>query len=195
MRLIEFSDRRQVTIPPGSQVISDPVSLRVRPFQRLAVSTHIAPGSAATVTEHHRARQTSYLSDAGTGNHAFDPTGEAFTETTTRRFILSGIDTRKPPAVRAVVAFGDSLTDGSHGNRAPGVENPVGNDLDVRYPDFLARRIFLSPGPAAFTVLNAGISGNRILREGQLPQYGPSGLARLRRDVIRQSGVGTVVVL
>ena len=195
IRLIKFSGRRRVTIPPGRQVISGPVSLRVRPFQRLAVSTHIAPGSDATVTEHHRARQTSYLSEAGTGNHALDPTGQGFVEKTTRRFVLSGIDMRKPHTVSAVVAFGDSLTDGSQGNRGPGVENPAGLDLDVRYPDFLARRILRSPGPAAFTVLNAGISGNRILREGQLPQYGPSGLARLRRDIIRQSGVGTVVVL
>lgn len=195
MRLIRFSGKRRVTIPPGRQVISDPVSLRVRPFRRLAVSTHIAPGSEAIVTEHHRARQTSFLSVPGSGNHALDPTGDGLTETTTRRFVLAGIDIRKRRGVDAVVAFGDSLTDGSQGNRGPGVENPAGLDRDARYPDFLARRIHTSPGAAPFSVLNAGISGNRILREGMLPQYGPPALARLRRDVVRQAGVAAVVVL
>ena len=43
----------------------------------------------------------------------------------------------------------------------------------------------------AFAVLNAGISGNRLLSDG----VGPMGIERFRRDVLEQGGVTQVVIL
>jgi lysophospholipase L1-like esterase len=63
------------------------------------------------------------------------------------------------------------------------------------YPDFLARRLVGKHGEQKLTVLNAGISGNRVLRDGLLPRMGPSALTRLDRDVIGLAGVRTVIVL
>jgi lysophospholipase L1-like esterase len=76
-----------------------------------------------------------------------------------------------------VVALGDSITDGN--GSTPGT--------DQRWPDFLARRL----APQGVAVLNAGISGNRLLRPGM----GDSGLARFERDVLRHPGLGAVIVL
>lgn len=44
-------------------------------------------------------------------------------------------------------------------------------------------------------MLNAGISGNRILENGFLPLFGPSGLSRLQQDAVNQPGVTDVIVL
>jgi lysophospholipase L1-like esterase len=95
----------------------------------------------------------------------------------TSRAFLSAVlveSARKPVAV---VALGDSLTDGN--GSTPGA--------DRRWPDFLAQRL----APQGVAVLNAGISGNRLLRPGM----GESALARLDRDVLQQPGVRTVIVL
>jgi lysophospholipase L1-like esterase len=44
-------------------------------------------------------------------------------------------------------------------------------------------------------VLNAGIGGNRILREGVIAFFGPSGVSRLAVDAIAQAGVTDVMIL
>ncbi len=83
-----------------------------------------------------------------------------------------------PRAAAAVVALGDSLTDGLQA-RPPGIlELRTGIDADARWPDVLARRLRSRGQP--MSVLNAGISGNRVLRDatdgGQADTNGPSAL-------------------
>ncbi len=183
---VTFDGRRSVTIPAGQLVASDPVRFHFRALQHLAVSTHVGPSSVGFATEHRWGRQTSYLSAAGAGNHAFDPSGAAFGDTTTARLLLTGLDVRAKRGVGAVATFGDSITDGYGGVGSPSVENPRGIDRNVRYPDFLARRLLQRRGSQQLTVLNAGISGDMILN---------GGLSRLRRDVFQLAGVETVIVL
>jgi lysophospholipase L1-like esterase len=77
-----------------------------------------------------------------------------------------------------VVAFGDSLTEGN-----PSISRP--------WPAVLAGRLVRQLGPGAPRVVNAGISGNRLLRD----EMGPSGLRRFERDALRRPGVRWVIVL
>ena len=79
---------------------------------------------------------------------------------------------------RAIVTFGDSITDGTNSTV----------NTNSRWPDVLARRLKEAGAPVA--VLNQGISGNRVLNEGA----GPSALARFERDVLSQPGVSHVVI-
>ena len=52
-----------------------------------------------------------------------------------------------------------------------------------------------SPGQASpLSVLNAGISGNRVL-QGPPSIFGPSGLGRFRADALSEPGVADVIVL
>ena len=187
MRQLLFNGKPSVTIPAGGVTTSDPVTARVRAFERLAVSVYVDPSSNGVVTEHYIGRQTSYFA---AGNQALQPEAGPFGAKTTSRFVVSGLDVKARQDLGAVAAFGDSITDGD----APANENPSGIDQDVRYPDFLARRLTGDQGQQ-LTVLNAGISGNRILRDGLLPFLGPSGLSRLDRDVIDLDGVRTVIIL
>ena len=192
LRGLRFDGDRSVTIPAGGQVVSDPVRLKVKAFKRLAVSTYVDPSSAGLVTEHWLGRQTSYLAP---GNQVRASGSDAYGETSLSRFIVAGVDVRAPRTLGAVAALGDSITDGFQGDVASGMQSQVGIDEDVRYPDFLARRLTAKHGEQKLTVLNAGISGNRVLRDGLIPRMGPSALSRLDRDVIGLAGVRTVIVL
>jgi lysophospholipase L1-like esterase len=88
------------------------------------------------------------------------------------------------------VAFGDSITDGN-------CSTVDGHD---RWVDWLAVRLDLDrarPGAGGVwkAVVNEGISGNTIGRQGLKPQPdSPPGLERLERDVFGHTGVTDVIV-
>lgn len=89
-----------------------------------------------------------------------------------------------PDATPVVVAFGDSITDGTRS--LP--------DSNNRWPDQLLRRALAQPSTPGFAILNAGIAGNRVLSEGAF-RVGHNALARFGVDVLGQPGVTHVVIL
>jgi lysophospholipase L1-like esterase len=186
-----------VTIRAGGDVVSDAAPFSYKAFDNLAVSTFMA-SDAGKPTEHYTARQTSYLTANGTGDHSGDPSAGPFTQHTTTRPFVTGVDVRSASA-GAVVTFGDSITDGYQGQAPAGVpETKEGIDANGRWPDVLGRRLRAAAIP--LSVVNAGISGNRVLRDGadggeMRDVYGPAAVKRLDPDVLRQSGVTTVVLL
>jgi lysophospholipase L1-like esterase len=95
-------------------------------------------------------------------------------------FQLAGIEVLGAPGAHAVVAIGDSITDG-YGTTTDG------ND---RWTDALAARLRRS-GMADVGVVNAGIGGGRMLRDG----LGPNLVARFERDVLARSGVTHAIVM
>ena len=141
----------------------------------VAVSTYF-PNISPTTTWHNDGKQTAYLSASGdeTGSQTFEPA-----QTFPSRIFLDEILVDKPANGRAVVLFGDSITDGD------------GSSVDAnhRWPDILAERLHEKGVPVA--VVNQGISGARILRD----RMGDNALARLDRDVLSQPGVDTVVLM
>ncbi len=141
----------------------------------LAISLHVA-NPPAQQTGHPGSRATSYLVH---GNHSADPdlTGA---KTVDHWFQIAGIEAVAPNA-RAIVAFGDSITDG-YG---------VKPNTNARWTDALQRRLRSAPGMGEVAVLNAGIGGNRLLNDG----LGPNALARFDHDVIGQPGVTHLIVL
>jgi lysophospholipase L1-like esterase len=189
-----FRGNRKVRIPPGAEVRSDRIRLKFSAFERLAVSLY-ARRIVGGATQHFTAAQRSFFTSPGAGDRGADEGGAAFTQSTVSRFFVSGIDVRKPRRVAAIVTFGDSLTDGLQAS--PGIPNSrfnaAGIDEDARYPDFLARRL-LGRAQPRFSVLNAGISGNRILSGGPYI-FGRSALSRYRTDVASLSGATDVIVL
>jgi lysophospholipase L1-like esterase len=88
---------------------------------------------------------------------------------------------RAEPRAATIVAFGDSITDGF--STTP--------DADKSWPSILAGRLAAQRGSAPRAVINMGISGNRVLREGA----GSSALARFDRDVLSRPGVRWVLLL
>ncbi len=185
-RSVLFHGGSSVTIPPGGEVVSDPIAGPVVGGEDLAVSLYV-PGTARP-TQHTLAFVTSYLSGDQTGDHTVDEARTAFSTTTTSMFWLKAIDVRSSAHRGAIVAFGDSITDGN-------CSTVDGHD---RWVDWLAVRLDLAEhgsGRLPKAVINEGISGNTIGREGLTPAPdSPPGLERLDRDVLAHSGVTDVIL-
>ncbi|MET8452267.1 SGNH/GDSL hydrolase family protein [Streptomyces sp. NPDC005209] len=173
-RRLTFGGARTVTVPAGATVWSDPLSGKVPAGTDLAVSVH-SPDAAGPATGHGMAMQTSYVTQ---GDHTGEEGGGNWTATTGSWFYLDAVSVRPPSAATgAVVALGDSITDGWQST----------TDLNRRWPDYLSRRL-QAAGTTVEGVANEGISGNKVLADGA----GRSALHRLDRDVLSQPGVRTV---
>ena len=186
-RTLTFGGQPSITIPSGAIVISDSVDLDVPALGDLAVSIFV-PGSTGPATWHFEALQTSYISPPGDftasavmpverTTHYRDPNGTEHDAW----FWLAGVDVTATKQTGAIVAFGDSVTDGTQSTP----------DTNRRWPDQLARRLMALPGNHKMGVLNEGIAGNKLLND----IIGPNALARFDRDVLSQTGVTHVIVL
>jgi lysophospholipase L1-like esterase len=181
---VTFSGGPSITVPPGAVVLSDPIDLQVPALTDLAIDVYLpgeVPGSASPYTTHAGANQTSYIS--ATGNHA-GMGALPVTSTTASWFLLARVEVAAAAPVAAVVAFGDSITDGSRSTV----------NTNNRWPDQLARRLAADRNGARVAVVNSGIAGNRVLSDGAA-QVGVNALARFDRDVLLQPGVTHVVVM
>ncbi|MDX3575083.1 SGNH/GDSL hydrolase family protein [Streptomyces sp. ID05-47C] len=186
LRRLTFGGRPAISIPAGEQAMSDAVPLAVPGDTDVLVSLY-TPTSAGPVTFHHRAQQTSYVAD---GEHTADVTGTPYTAQSTSWRYLTALDVLSEEADGTVVAFGDSITDGS--TSTPGANR--------RWPDALADRLRAArddrdDDAPRYGVVNAGISGNRVLTGGGgRPANNPSGLDRFDRDVLDRPQVKVVVI-
>jgi lysophospholipase L1-like esterase len=193
---VTFEGKNSVTLPPGASRWSDPVLL---PFvhdssaaelagRKLAVSFHIA-GESGPMTWHGRALQTSYVSPPGSGSKGASEDEAAFPYGTSSWFLLDAVEMLAPADSFAIVAFGDSITDGAASTM----------NGDDRWPDVLWRRLQAVYGNR-IAVVNAGIAGNQVAGP---PEYGaekpfrggPSARMRIDRDVLDLSGVSAMIWL
>ncbi len=168
------------SILAGATVVTDPVDLTVQPVSDLVIDLYVPNDigvSSSPVTTHNGASQTNFVSE--TGNHS-GVTNLPVNGRSGAWFMLARVEVTAPARTAALVAFGDSITDGARSTA----------DTNNRWPDQLARRLAARKGEGV-AVLNAGISGNRVLGDGA----GVSALARFDRDVLMQTGVTHVVVM
>lgn len=177
-RVVTFGGRPTVTIPADAFVLSDPVKLSVPAGADLAISLFV-PKPAIGAGIHYAAQQTNYV---GAGNQTA-AAEVAAPETIASWVYLAGVDVLAPSSSFAVVAFGDSITDGARSTV----------DANRRWPDILASRL----RSKKIAVVDAGIGGNRILHDA-LPtnvRFGTNALSRFDRDVLSQPGVRYVIIL
>jgi lysophospholipase L1-like esterase len=184
---VTFGGSRSTAIAEGAEALSDPVSFPVGSEQNLVISFYIA-GETGPATGHGSAYQTNYIS--GAGNFAAEENANAFAAaetsaggamTTGSWYFLSAVEVLASAEVKgAVIALGDSITDGASSRP----------DKNERWTDVLARRLLSRHDEIA--VLNAGIGGNRVLTTS--PCWGQNALARLRRDVLSQTGIEAVIL-
>ncbi len=178
-RALTFGGSSSVVIPPGALEVSDPVDLHFSAQSDLAVSLFV-PRQTEPATMHFLALHTTYVSGKGD----FVASGSFPTKwKTTAYYWLSTIDVEAGANAHAVVAFGDSITDGFHSSL----------DKNMQWPSQLAARLQANAATSQLAVVNEGIGGNRVLHDAQL--YGPNALARLDRDVLARDGVKYLTVL
>ena len=181
-RPLAFGGNAEVVVPAGGTVLSDPVQIKVLAQQDLAVSLYI-PGANVKPSQHTNAVVTSYRTADGKGDTAAEESGASFSATTTALWWVKSIDVQSASTAGAIVAFGDSITDGTCTTL----------DAHDRWEDVLSLRFALQQ--RLKSVVNEGIGGNTLMREGLLePAVSTPGLERLERDVLSHHGVSDVVL-
>ncbi|MDR3084436.1 MAG: GDSL-type esterase/lipase family protein, partial [Streptomyces sp.] len=178
LHMAYFAGATSVTVPAGEDRVSDPVRFPVPADVNLLVTVH-ALADSGPATYHETALQTNFVAE--NGNRATDTSGAAYTRKVSHWYYVTGVDVLRPSDAGSVVAFGDSLTDGTGSTHG----------TNHRWPDLLSQRLRTLPENIRPGVLNAGIGGNRLL----LDVMGPSALARLDSDAVARSGVHTLIVL
>jgi lysophospholipase L1-like esterase len=183
-RQATFAGAPSVTIPAGGSVASDPVALRVFAQQDLAVSLYI-PGSVAA-SQHGGAVVTSWLTEDGAGDVAAAEANTAYTRRTTSMPWLKSIDVRSAASPGAIVAFGDSITDGTCTTL----------DAHDRWEDLVSVRLDIADaGGGHKAIVNEGIGGNTVTRANlSAAADSTPGTERFDRDVLGHRGVTDVVV-
>lgn len=175
-RALTFGGSASVTIPARAEYYSDPIAFDAPALSDLAITLYLEVPPQRQ-TSHPGARETTFLVH---GNHVADAAlpGAA---TVAHWYLISGVDVRERVAGAAIVALGDSITDG----------HATSDNSNTRWPDDLAHRLHAMPATRDLSVLNVGTGGNRLLLDG----LGPNVLARFDRDVLAQAGVRYVIVL
>jgi lysophospholipase L1-like esterase len=175
-RMITFSGKSSCALLPGVLMVSDPVDMEVPPFSDLAISLYLSSKTDAPAN-HMLGLHTAYISK---GNAAGQ---EVMPEPTTMfaYLWLAGMDVLAPENAFTIVALGDSITDGY----------ATTLDANRAWPSLLAKRLNSNKDLQRIAVVNQGISGNQVLRDG----FGISALARFDRDVLSIAGVKWVILL
>jgi len=176
LKPVTWGGKGSVVIPPGAPMLSDPVDLPVKALSNVSVSIYL-PKKTAISSVHWDGVQTAYVS--GAGNFADAATFGA-DSTLKSRLFLEGIMVDAPADARAVVFFGDSITDGA-------CSTP---DANNRWPDHIAERL-QAAGHGNVAVVNEAFSGDRVLTNGM----GINALARVDTDVLSHPRVATVVLM
>lgn len=175
-RTITFNGKPSCVLLPGALTISDPVDLEVPPFSDLAISLYV-PRKTEAPANHMLGMHTAYISKGNVAAQEIMPEPA----TMFAYLWLASVDVQAPEDAFTIVAFGDSITDGY----------ATTLDANSAWPALLAKRLNSNKDLQRIGVVNQGISGNQVLRDG----FGISAVARFDRDVLSIAGVKWVVLL
>jgi lysophospholipase L1-like esterase len=174
-RTVTFGGRGSFSVQPGTLVVSDTIALAVPPLTELAVSLYL-PNETHGVTTHEFALNTTYV----VAGNAAGAAALANARTNLTYFWLTGVEVLASADAGAIVALGDSITDGV--STTPNTHRA--------WPSLLAARLQANAATSHWAVINAGISGNRVRRD----VIGSSALGRFDRDVLARPGVRWLVL-
>jgi len=176
-RALAFGGASSVTVPAGSDVWSDPVTLAVSGGKDVAISVYV-PGSFTPTTEGGRGQiKTSYYK---AGNQV-SSLSFSFPSTTRQTFVVYEVQVLSPASAASIVTLGDSITEGACSNV----------DANGDWPDLLASRLPALPDGTAVAVVNAGIGSGRFAASDGA---GLRGLARLD-ELLTLPGARWVTIL
>ncbi len=179
LRELRFDGHAGVLIAPHAEVWSDPLRWPVRAGQALAVSLYL-PGPTLAGTWHQLAGQVQYLSTRG--DFSADPGGGHFPARMTSYLWLDRLDVLPETPSAALVAIGDSITDGMRSTLNASRSWPQQLDARLR-----------ATGIDDLAVINAGISGNRLLADSAC--WGQALDSRFSHDALQVAGARAVLVL
>ncbi len=170
-----FSGKQDIVVPEGADYVSDAIDFSADALSDIAITMRV--GSTKELTGHPGSRANSFLENGNAVSAEDFPDAKRIT----RWYFLAGVDVAASSDAFAIVALGDSITDG-HGATTDG---------NNRWPDILAKRLQTNPTTKKVSVVNQGIGGNRLLIDG----IASNALARFDHDVLAQAATRWVIVL
>jgi len=177
MKTLSFGGRQSIVIPPGALAVSDPIKMSLPSLARIYISIFI-PNQTIQIWTHH---PLGLETDAVAPGNQTTQVELVSSRPVTSSYFLKAIDVECDDGCAAIAALGDSITDGQGSTI----------DADRRWTDVLASRLVSTSETERLSIVDEGISGNRLLHDGR----GVNILSRLDRDVLTQSGVQYLIVL
>lgn len=177
IREVTFGGRRSVTIPPGAPAVSDPVAIDVPAGSLVTVSFYL-PEKPDAYTVHSLGLRTAIITPKG------DFTDQATVSEASKSdsiYFVMGLSVPKKGDAFTIVAFGDSITDGTNSTV----------EADASWPANFARRLAAAGKANTIAIVNQGIGGNQLRRDFA----GVSAQARFDRDALAIPGVKYIVLL
>jgi lysophospholipase L1-like esterase len=176
-QLVTFAGARETTLQPGERIVSDAVSLPVSALAHVAVSIHLPDQTPADTVDEIGLMPAFIAPGNQTAASALADPQQAGSFFWLRGLSVAATEDEGG----AIIAFGDSITEG--------YATALGSSQS--WPDRLAERLQQEPDLRGWSVINTGISGNRVLRPGA----GEAALARFTDDVLSRPGARWVIVL
>ncbi len=133
-QVVTVNGTEEFVIPKGKVIVTDPVDFSVNALENIAITSYFGASPTKNITGHRGARATTYQVS---GNHVSD---ETLTEpkTTLSWFFLADASIWSTKESKAVVCFGDSITDG-YGTDADYLGKKP--DSYTRWVDCFAKRL------------------------------------------------------
>ncbi|OUM68936.1 hypothetical protein PIROE2DRAFT_38701 [Piromyces sp. E2] len=186
-KIIKISDTKitfnkgntKVTISAGKDVISDPIKFNAPALTELAITIYFGK-VPSEITGHAGARTNSFVEYGNAVSKETFSQQKKFT----RWYVLSAIDVKTDINSKAVVCYGDSITDGRGST----------DDKQNRWTDIFAEKLQSNPATQNIAVLNQGIGGSSIIGDWFDAKW-PTGQGRFKRDVLEQTNVKYMIVL
>lgn len=167
--------KKDVTIPAGSSVFSDPLEYNLQPLQCISITINYGE-MPKQLTGHPGSRTTSYI----VSGEATPKTNFSKSATTEHWYSICGIDVDAPAEAGCIAVLGNSITDG----------RATTTNMQNRWTDILATQLHNNPATSNLGVLNLGIGGNSVNGWGN----GQNAATRFNRDILDQSGVKYLII-
>lgn len=191
--VVTVGGKEEFTIPKGKLIETDGVDFKVEALENVAVSMYFGEAPANNITGHRGARATTYQVEGNevsseTLKVAYPKNGNQDAKPLTAWFFLADISLLSPYDSRAVVCFGDSITDGYGTDASYLGKKP---DSYTRWGDYFAKRLQANENTKHVSVINEGIGSNGML--GSYPT--DAGKDRFKRDLLEHDGVEYCIIL
>ena len=156
LQVLTFRGLDMATLAPHTKLFSDPVAMQVAPGINLAISYWFRTSFTAR-TWHQVAEQENYLSTRRQ-SHARDTAGAATSRRGFPRYFLLDVDRRQRSRLREPVR-----------SLRSGIRSPTATastfGANMRWPDQRSAKASFKPPNIPLSVVNAGISGGRVLHD------------------------------
>lgn len=179
-KYLKFAGKKNVTLPSGEAVCSDPLAYPLKSGQLLSITINYGKATPLNATSHRGSRTTSYIIPG----ESKPATPFTDCEKVDHWYNLSAIDIVAPDTTPIVAVLGNSITDGRGST----------TNKQNRWTDILANQLNAvgdtTRQASPWGVLNLGIGGNCVVEGG----ISEPAIWRFDRDILGQSGLTHLII-